>query len=62
VLLINSESDPFAADTRHMLEVANEPKALQMYSGSRHGVQIFDSRHGEDLKQRLLAFVEAHLK
>jgi pimeloyl-ACP methyl ester carboxylesterase len=61
-LFIGSEGDktvPFA-ETRRMFDLSPDPKELQSYPGSAHGVQIFQTEHGDDLRQRLIAFITAN--
>ncbi len=61
-LIIASEGDkivPFAA-TEQLFELATEPKELHSYPGSAHGVQLFTSKHGGDLRQRLNDFIITH--
>jgi len=61
-LFIASEGDrtvPFA-DTKRMFELASDPKELHSYPGSAHGLQLFKTEHGDDLTQRLVAFITAN--
>jgi uncharacterized protein len=58
-LFVGSEDDktvPFAK-TREMFELSPDPKELHAYPGTAHGVQIFETTHGDDLRQRLIAFI-----
>ena len=61
-LFIASEGDrtvPFA-ETKRMFELANDPKEFHSYPGAAHGVQLFKTEHGDDLMQRLVAFITAN--
>ena len=61
-LIIASQGDkivPFAA-THQLFDLASDPKELQTYSGSAHGVQLFTSKHGDNLRQHLLDFITKH--
>jgi esterase/lipase len=58
-LFIGSADDgtvPFA-ETQRMFTLAADPKELHPYSGSAHGLRLFDGEHANDLTQRLLAFI-----
>jgi esterase/lipase len=58
-LFIGSKGDktvPFA-ETQRMFDLSPEPKELQSYPGSAHGVHIFQTEHGDDLRERLIAFI-----
>ncbi|HLF27769.1 MAG TPA: alpha/beta hydrolase [Anaerolineae bacterium] len=57
-LLINSEQDAWANDTREMYELLVEPKEMHFYPGSAHGAAIF-AENEDDLVQRLIDFVDA---
>jgi pimeloyl-ACP methyl ester carboxylesterase len=59
-LLINTERDEggFTESTRKMFEVAPEPKELQIYPGSAHGTDLFDTDQAAALTQRLIEFIE----
>ena len=59
-LLINTEHDAggFTTDTRQMFEAAPNPKELQIYPGSAHGTDLFDTEHAADLTRRLIEFIE----
>lgn len=56
-LFVNSDDDTYSDDTKHMYQLASDPKKLQMYSGSAHGVAIFDGPHGADLTALILGFI-----
>ena len=57
-LFINTQSDNYAADTRHMFEAAAEPKSLEFYPGGQHGLSMLKGNHGADIKARIIAFIE----
>lgn len=54
-LFVNTQNDAYAQDTQHMYDVSRPPKEIHIYSGSEHGVLIFD--YEEDLTQRILNFI-----
>jgi len=60
-LFVNSEGDAAAPDTRHMAEVAAEPKTLSLYPSSLHGVRIFSTKDGPKLLDEIVAFIEANM-
>lgn len=57
-LLINSESDDGADDTRKMYELFDEPKEVLFYSGNAHGTELFD-KEWESLVRKLKNFTES---
>ena len=59
-LFINTEYDAggFITSTQRMFEVAPEPKNLQIYPGSAHGTDLFNTEHAGDLTRRLIEFIE----
>jgi len=57
-LYVNSENDGNAESTQAMYDAANEPRQLQMYPDSGHGVALF-ARHA-DLVDLIVSFVRAH--
>ena len=59
-LFINTEHDQggFTASTQQMFEAAPDPKELQIYPGSAHGTDLFDTDQASALTQRLIEFVE----
>lgn len=59
-LFVNSEGDAFASDTQSMFQNAGQPKDLHLYTGSAHGVAIFDTENGQDLIARILAFANRY--
>ena len=57
-LFINTEADSYNADTRHMFEVAAEPKTLEIYPGARHAMSMFAGTQGAEVKARIVKFVD----
>ncbi|OPY68222.1 MAG: Alpha/beta hydrolase family protein [Syntrophorhabdus sp. PtaU1.Bin050] len=57
-LLINSESDDGANDTRKMYELFDEPKEVLFYSGNAHGTELFGKEQGS-LVRKLKNFTES---
>jgi predicted alpha/beta-hydrolase family hydrolase len=41
-----------------MYEHSPEPKAIRIFPGTAHGTEPFDTEHGEELRELLLAFLE----
>ncbi|MDB5542761.1 MAG: hypothetical protein JWQ89_4488 [Devosia sp.] len=60
-LFINSELDDYIEDTRHMAEVAREPKTLAIYPTGFHGTDLFATESGPQLQQQIVEFVEASM-
>lgn len=59
-LLINSEGDDSANDTRKMHEVFIDPKAIFFYSGNEHGTDIFSNPdHKKALIKQLANFISS---
>lgn len=54
-LLINSESDDGADDTRHMHELFDDPKEMLFLPGNAHGTELF-KEHREILVTKLKRF------
>lgn len=57
LLFANSENDQGIDETKHMYQVANQPKELKIYSGAAHGTQLFDGESRDDLTARIINFV-----
>ena len=57
-LLINSESDDGADDSRKMHELFDEPKKVLFYSGNAHGTELFDKER-TSLVRKLKNFTES---
>lgn len=51
------DEDRFVRVARELHRGAPEPTALVEYQGSAHGQGIFDSPHGDDLRERVRTFV-----
>jgi len=59
-LFIASQGDtntPYAM-TKQFYDNAPEPKQLHTYPGGVHGVGLFDTANGDDLRSRLLGFLQ----
>ncbi|WP_028583985.1 alpha/beta hydrolase [Desulfogranum mediterraneum] len=57
-LLINSESDEGAGDSRTMYELFSEPKELLFYPGDAHGTELFAANRSS-LVEKLKSFIES---
>lgn len=57
-LLINSEDDDGAKDTRRMFDLFRSPKEMALYPGSAHGTELFLTER-ESVLRKLHGFVEA---
>ena len=57
-LLINSENDDGANDTRKMFEIFDNPKELLFYPGDAHGTELFDKER-ESIIKKLQDFTAA---
>ncbi len=55
-LLINSEHDDGASDTREMFQLFEEPKEMLFYPGDAHGTQLF-ARDQQSITTKLQDFV-----
>ena len=51
---------PAARSQEKFWELAQEPKQQHIYDGDAHGTALFDGPHAEDLRQRIIAFLEAN--
>lgn len=58
LFVATENDDEYPGIARDLHENAPEPKALKIYSGSAHGQGIFDTKHGDDLADRLFTLVE----
>ena len=59
-LFIVSENDHVTDRTlvlTRLYESAPDPKTLKIYSGSAHGTELFDSQHGQSLRNLILEFL-----
>ena len=59
-LFVNSEFDSYILDTRHMAEVAAEPKTLSIYPSGAHGMKIFAPHSSPKLLEEIVAFVKTN--
>jgi pimeloyl-ACP methyl ester carboxylesterase len=60
-LFITSEDDiPAARSQEKFWELAQEPKQQHIYDGDAHGTALFDGPHGDDLRQRIIGFLQAN--
>jgi len=57
-LLINSENDDGANDTRKMFELFEGPKELLIYPGNAHGTELFH-QEGESILKKLRDFAKS---
>lgn len=57
-LLINSENDDGANDTRKMFELFEGPKELSIYPGNAHGTELFH-QEGESILKKLRGFAKS---
>jgi hypothetical protein len=44
----------------YLLKTGGNGVVQQTYPGSAHGVRLFKTEHGDDLRQRLIAFITAN--
>lgn len=58
-LFINGERDDYIKDTRHMAEVAREPKTLAIYPTGFHGTDLLLTKDGPQIQQQIVDFVKA---
>lgn len=58
-LFITAENDDTvpATATRELFDLAVEPKEWQTYPGTAHGTDLFEGESGQDLQQRIIAFI-----
>lgn len=58
-LFLSAENDSvISADlSRELYEMAAEPKEWQIYPGSAHGTDLFNTEHGREVQDRILAFI-----
>lgn len=62
ILFVVTENDNYADDIEQMYEAANEPKAIEVYPGNRHGTELFETDLAETVMGRLLDFLEEHVE
>ena len=56
-VVATGDDEKFVQTARDLHENAPEPKELVEYDGSAHGQGLFDSNHGDDLRDRFEAFL-----
>lgn len=61
-LFIASQADTIvpATATQRMFDLAAEPKEMQFYPSSAHGLQLLGTNHADALRQRLVTFLTAY--
>jgi len=60
-LFITSEDDiPAARSQEKFWELAQVPKQQHVYDGDAHGTALFDGPHADDLRQRIIGFLETN--
>ena len=60
-LFITAEKDSVvpAGETQKLYEMAAEPKEWQTYPGYAHGTDLFETESGQEVQERILAFILA---
>lgn len=60
-LFITAQNDDVVSPikSRELFDMAAEPKEWQVYPGTAHGTDLFDSANGKDVQDRILAFILA---
>jgi uncharacterized protein len=60
-LFITAQKDDVVASTksRELFDMAAEPKEWQVYPGTAHGTDLFDTEKGKDVQNRILDFILA---
>ena len=58
-LFLTAENDSVvqASASRELYEMAAEPKEWQIYPGTAHGTDLFKTENGEEVQDRILAFI-----
>ncbi len=59
-LFAAADRDDSADSVRHMYDVALQPKQLQMYTGSAHGVELVDSSDEGPFNRLVLTFIQTN--
>jgi alpha-beta hydrolase superfamily lysophospholipase len=60
-LYVCAENDRYSLvipQMKQMFELSPEPKQIQFFPGTVHGTELFDTEHGDEFRNLLLAFVE----
>lgn len=60
-LFINTERDNWNRATRHMAEIAADPKTLSLYPGSFHALLLFKTKTAAPLVDEIVTFVKANM-
>lgn len=58
--LAASEDDQWFGPTFAMFDKMPDPKIKQVYTGRAHGTELFGTQFGDDLTQKLLAFIKTN--
>jgi uncharacterized protein len=60
-LFVSAENDDTVAieKTRALFDLAAEPREWQVYPGTAHGTDLFETQNGGDLQKRVLDFILA---
>lgn len=60
-LFITAQQDDVVSSskTRELFEMAAEPKEWQVYPGTAHGTDLFETEIGKEVQDRILAFILA---
>ncbi|MEK6220749.1 MAG: alpha/beta hydrolase [Chloroflexota bacterium] len=57
-LFVVAENDgSFALDAKRMYDLSPEPKEIQVYTGSAHGINLLKSPHKDELEQLIFDFL-----
>ena len=59
-LLMNSKGDAYASDIQTMYDEALQPKAIQLYPGGDHGLDLLTGVYGPQAMARLLGFIQQY--
>jgi uncharacterized protein len=59
-LFIDTQDDVFAGEMQQMYQEARPPKAMHLYPGDEHGINMFYTDFASDLINRILAFVATY--
>jgi uncharacterized protein len=63
-LFITAQKDEVVSPSksRELFEMAAEPKEWQVYPGTAHGTDLFDTENGKDVQDKILAFILATIE
>jgi len=56
-LIAENDSVVSITDARALFDLAAEPKEWQIYPGTAHGTDLFDTENADELQQRILEFI-----